>query len=358
MSMALNLRLSIACVFSCILVQPLAAQTVNEPKVEILASGLDQPWSVAVRPIKKNPIELLVAECGTGRAVRVSTDKPGELSPLIIGLPTSPKSDGKLTPAATFQVGYADQYTVLTADWGQMGTPTASSNKPAIRTFKLELGASPVQSIDKASSMATTKVAGETEAEPRQFTSLLYFIDTVYLTSRREGASILVRCPVASNKVTELRPFLDVSKYSDAGGQSSLAMSPRGELLIALAGQTDKARDSRLLFVHPISGSLLLNLTVPLLDTQAIQYQRTPRGAQGLYALDLAESDPEQGGLFRLDAVSEQGRDIIQAAPVLKLDRPTAMACDEDGNFYVTILGRWSGDPKSKPGQLLKISGF
>jgi len=339
------------------------AQTVTEPKVEILASGLDQPWAVAVRPVKKNPIELLVAECGTGRAVRVSTDKPGELLPLITGLPTAPKGDAKLSQAATFQVGYIDQYTVLTADWGQAGTSTrnndnAGSNKPAIRTFKLELGTTPVQSIDKASSAASTKFAGETAADPRQFTSLLYYIDTAYLTSRRESATILVRCPAGSNKVTELRTFVDASKFSDTGGQSSLAMSPRGELLIALAGQSDKARDSRLLFVHPISGALLLNMAMPLLDVQAIQYQRTPRGAMGLYALDLAEADPEQRGMYRLDAVSEKGRDVIRAVPILKLDQPTAMACDEDGVFYVTILGRWSGDPQSKPGQLLKISGF
>ena len=334
------------------------AQTVTEPKVEILASGLDQPWSVAVRPVKKNPIEILVAECGTGRAVSVLTNKPGEVTPLITGLPTIPKSDSKQPQAASFQVGFVDQYTLLTADWGQAGTPTSSSNKPAVRTFKLDLGATPVQPIDKASSVASTKFAGETAGNPRQFTSLIYYIDTVYLTSRREGASIIVRCPVSTGKLTDLKPFLDASKFSDAGGRSSLAMSPRGELLIGLAGQADKARDSRLLFMHPISGTQLLDLPVPLLDTQAIQYQRTPRGAMGLYALDLAESEPGEGGLYRLDAVSEKGRDAIKAVRILKLDQPTAMACDEDGNFYVTILGRWSGDPKSKPGQLLKISGL
>lgn len=352
-------RLFIASTFALLMsARTGGAQTVNEPKVEILASGLDQPWSVAVRPVKKNPVELLVGECGTGRAVRVTTDKPGDVLPIVTGLPTAAKSDAKLSSAATFQVGYVDQYTVLTADWGQAGTPTSGSNKPAIRTFKLELGATPVQAIDKASSTASTNFAGETMADPRQFTSLLYFIDTAYLASRREGASILVRCPVASNKVTELKPFVDVSKFSDAGGQSSLAMSPRGELLLALAGQNDKARDSQLLFVHPVTGTLLLNLAVPLYDTQAIQYQRTPRGAQGLFALDFAEADPSEGGLYRLDAVSEKGRDVIKPVPVLKLDRPTSLACDEDGVFYVTILGRWSGDPTSKPGQLLKVSGF
>lgn len=334
------------------------AQTVTEPKVEVLATGLDQPWSVAVRPVKKNPIELLVAECGAGRAVSVRTDKPGEVTPLVIGLPTIPKTDAKLAQAASFQVGFVDQYTVLTADWGQAGTPTSSSNKPALRTFKLDLGATPAQTTDKANSVASTKFAGETSGDPRQFTSLMYYIDTVYLTSRREGASILVRCPVASGKLTDLRPFLDASKFSETGGRSSLAMSPRGELLIALGGQADKARDSQLLFMHPVTGSVLLKLPVPLLDTQAIQYQRTPRGTMGLYALDLAESDQGQGGLYRLDAVVEKGRDTIKAVPILKLDQPTAMACDEDGIFYVTILGKWSGDPNGKPGQLLKISGF
>ncbi len=341
-----------------VLVCSAAAQTVTEPKVEILASGLDQPWSVAVRPVKKNPIELLVAECGTGRAVSVSTNKPGEVTPLITGLPTIPKTDAKQPSAASFQVGFVDQYTLLTADWGQSGTPTSSSNKPAVRTFKLDLGVTPVQTIDKASSTASTKFAGETAGDPRQFTSLIYYIDTVYLTSRRESASIVVRCPVASNKLTDLKPFLDASKFSDAGGRSSLAMSPRGELLIGLGGQGDKARDSRLLFMHPITGSLLLDLPLPLFDAQAILYQRTPRGVLGLYALDLAESETGQGGLYRLDAVTEKGRDAIKAVPILKLDQPTAIACDEDGNFYVTILGRWSGAPDSKPGQLLKISGL
>jgi len=347
----------------CVSPQPLAAQTVTEPKVEILAAGLDQPWSVAVRPIKKNPIELLVGECGTGRAVRISTDKPGELLPLVTGLPTLPKPDRKLSPAASFQVGFIDQYTVLTADWGQAGLPSppmenGGSNKPAVRTFKLELGATPTLGIDKATSVASTKFASETAADPRQFTALHYSIDTAYLTSRREGATILARCPTSSGKLTELKPFIDASKFSDTGGRSSIAMSSRGELLLSLAGQADKTRDSQLLFFHPVTGGLLLKLALPLLDTQAIQYQRTPRGTQGLYALDLAEAAPGQGGLYRLDAVNEKGRDAIKAVPILKLDQPTAMACDEDGVFYVTILGRWSGDPNSKPGQLLKITGF
>jgi hypothetical protein len=337
---------------------PALAQTVTQPKVEVLASGLDQPWSVAVRPIKKNPIELLVAECGSGRAVSIKTDKPGEVAPLITGLPTIPKTDTKLAQTASFQVGYVDQYTVLTADWGQSDTPTSSSNRPAVRTFKLDLGPTPAQTIDKASSMASTKFPGKTAADPRQFTSLSCYIDTAYLMSRREGASILVRCPVLSNKLTDLTPFIDASKFSDVGGRSSLAMSPRGELLIALGGQANKERDSQLLFMHPVTGSLLLKLSVPLLDTQAIQYQRTPRGAMGLFALDLAEAEPEQGGLYRLDAVVEKGRDVIKSVPILTLDQPTAMACDEDGNFYVTILGRWSGDSMGKPGQLLRISGF
>jgi len=332
------------------------AQTATEPKVEILASGLDQPWSVAVRPIKKNPVELLVGECGTGRAIRVTADKPGEVLPLVTGLPMPGKNNSKLSAAATFQVSFIDQYTALTADWGQTGPPP--SGKPAVRTFKLELGATPAMTIDKASSVASTNFAGETATDPRQFTSLFFFNDTAYLTSRREGTSVVVRCPVANNRVTELKPFLDASKFSDSSGQSSLVLSPRGELLLALAGKSDTARDSRVLFLHPLSGTLLLELAVPLLDLQAIQYQRTPRGTQGLFGLDLAEAEPSQGGLYRLDAVSEKGRDVIKPVPILKLDRPTAMACDEDGIFYVTILGRWPGDSASKPGQLLKISGF
>ncbi len=339
-------------------VLPISAQTVTEPKVEILASGLDQPWSVAVRPVKQNPIELLVGECGTGRAVRISTDQPGEVLPVVTGLPTLSKADGKLSPTASFQVGFIDQYTVLTADWGQTGTPTSSSHKPAVRSFKLELGTTPTLPLDKASSLASTKFSGATEGDPRHFTSLLYYIDTVYLTSRREDATILSRCPASGGKLTDLRPFIDVSKFSDAGGHGSLTISPRGELLFSLAGQTGKDRDSQLLFVHPVTGAMLLKLAVPLIDIQAIQYQSTPRGTLGLYALDLAKSDPGQGGLYRLDAVNEKGRDSIRAVPILKLDQPTAFACDEDGVFYVTILGKWSGDPSSKPGQLLKISGF
>jgi hypothetical protein len=334
-----------------------SGQSISEPKVEILASGLDQPWSVAVRPVKKNPVELLVGECGTGRAVRITTDKPGEVLPLVTGLPAAVKPEKKLSDAATFQVGFADQYTALTADWGTVGKSPANS-RPAVRTYKMELGSTTEMSIDKASSTASTNFSGETATDPRQFTTLLFFGDTAYLTSRREGGTILVRCPVTANKVTELKPFIDASKLTEAGGQSSLAMSPRGELLLALAGQNDKARDSQLLFLHPLTGTMLLKMPVPLHDIQAIQYQRTPRGAQGLFALDLAEADSSQGGLYRLDAVSEQGRDVIKAVPVLKLDRPTALACDEDGVFYVTILGRWTGNSASKPGQLLKITGF
>src|SRR5688572_21680684 len=57
--------------------------------VETVASGLDNPCSIAIRAgnVPTAPFDIVVAESGAGRVVRYASDKPGEATPVVTGFP-------------------------------------------------------------------------------------------------------------------------------------------------------------------------------------------------------------------------------------------------------------------------------
>jgi hypothetical protein len=65
--------------------------------------------------------------------------------------------------------------------------------------------------------------------------------------------------------------------------------------------------------------------------------------------------DPHQGGVFRIDAVSETPAAKCNAVKIADVVRPTALAFGPDGALYVTAFGEL--DKEESPGVLLKITG-
>jgi glucose/arabinose dehydrogenase len=69
------------------------------------------------------------------------------------------------------------------------------------------------------------------------------------------------------------------------------------------------------------------------------------------YCTDFAWAEPDNGGLFELTIDGEK----LTPKKLAKLDKPTALAFDKDGNLYVAVFGTGKPDDAMTPGKLLRI---
>jgi hypothetical protein len=178
--------------------------------------------------------------------------------------------------------------------------------------------------------------------------SLVSTAAAIYVTSGFEGpADAIFRAELKDSVPTDPQVFGKIDwTASGMSRPTGITLSPRGELVIACAGQIG-GTDSSIAFVNSVSGQLLMNLATGLSDVSAVAYSsKTGR----LYVLDAAWTEPS-GGLFRLDAALIDGSPGVRAIEILQLEHPTAMAFWPDGTLYVTVHG-----PPGE-GQLLRIMG-
>jgi glucose/arabinose dehydrogenase len=61
-----------------------------------------------------------------------------------------------------------------------------------------------------------------------------------------------------------------------------------------------------------------------------------------IYAVDFASAATDQGGLFRLDLVTEDGETVCKTTRLMPLDRPSALAFAPDGTLFITTWGSLS----------------
>ena len=59
------------------------------------------------------------------------------------------------------------------------------------------------------------------------------------------------------------------------------------------------------------------------------------------------------GGLFQLISKKEDGEQTVEPKKILGLEKPTALAFDDKGALYITVIGTSEGDAKG--GKLLKV---
>jgi hypothetical protein len=121
-------------------------------------------------------------------------------------------------------------------------------------------------------------------------------------------------------------------------------------LALACLGDTSRDRDSRLVFVAPSPGRVLMQLEPGLFDTVGVA--ASPSGQ--LYVVDFAWQEASAGGVFRIDDARVDGRPSCRAVKIASVPHPTSLAFAVGGAMYVTSAG---ADPGAKEGQILKLTG-
>lgn len=342
-----------------------ADSPVSDLKIETIATGLDSPLGVAVRPTHG---DVYVSEGGAGRVVWITLAKNAKPVPAVVGFAVGTSPDVPDLRAGPMGLAFVSSDDVVVGSGGQ------GPGKDAVRLFELRANHKPL-TIDDAKRTLTvrpgatamhTGLAGKSASESKNGEGWFFGIATVpyaiFATSRSaEGAGWISRSSLLRSEgprtreiIMDLRPFIDSSQTANAGGPVAATVSKQGELVVSHLAKFDQASRSTISFYNPDDSKLLLNLSSGLRDIVGLAYSPQTRL---LYAVDLAWAEPKEGGLFRLDATQDGNSLGIKAIKIASLDRPTSLAFAPDGTLYVTTLGQASADKTKKTGQLLKITG-
>jgi sugar lactone lactonase YvrE len=150
----------------------------------------------------------------------------------------------------------------------------------------------------------------------------------MFVVGSHDDAGWLLRSRLRGSVPGDLKPFLKVGERPTCA-----AISTRGWVVVGDAGKPSGSEDSRLIFHHPSDSTAETALSIKpgLQDISAIAY--SPDGS--LFVADSAESDPQRGGIYRID-MDYQDRTIGgKAVRVISVEHPTALSFAPDGTLYM-----------------------
>jgi hypothetical protein len=329
-------------------------------QTQVVLADLNNPAGMALPPVqaKGRPFELYIAESGAGRVVRVSVDAlagdklPGEqlreTDDVIVDF-----------PLGTF--GQQPEYRV-----GPLGLAFISRSKLVVSAKGKLPGADvlacyslPVDGTvlaadepDHAVGPLNPKIASQ--VDDLQISGLAVADQTLFSTSGgRDSQGWLLKSGLDANRLDDLRAFVEMQKAVGFGAPAGIALIPQPRpafVVVSLMGSREQLQDSRLAFLVPATGKLALDLPTGLHDIISLAY--SPSGQ--LYAADFSYSDPQAGGVYRIDDARLEGRQACHAVKVASMVRPVCLAFAPDGSLFVTSFGPGEN---AKQGALHKIVG-
>lgn len=314
--------------------------------VETLLAGLDNPTGLALRPgaAAEGPFELHLSESGAGRVVRLSTAKPSEPTPVINGFPL-----GEFGAKPAFRVGpLAVEF--LSPNRLAVATGGLDAGKELIHVYALpeDGSALPYDKFDH--SVGPVAASNRSTSGEGDFVGLAKTEDALFVVpAAGDERGWVLKAILDANRLAGLEPFIATKTVAGVGAPRAVAINPKANyhyLVVGEAGEPSDQRDSRITMYSPSTGALALNLNTGLFDVAGLAY--SPSG--DLYALDFATANPNEGGVYRLEAANDNGRETCRPVKIAAIVRPTALAFTPDGTLYVAARG------DGADGKLVKIT--
>jgi hypothetical protein len=317
--------------------------------IKNVQTGLDNPVGLAIRggAADGGPFELFFSESGGGRVMRLSTDKPDELQPVVTGFPTRMFRRGNEYRVGPLGLAFLSRMKLAVGlGGGTADVPIAVYNLP-------EAG----QSVAHDAAVADASLPASNNSP----TSAVFFSLT-----RTEGSLLIAACDdegvggvykasIDANELSSLRQLAKAPSAASARGVLGVTINPKPRanyLLSVQMGDVGEQRDSRITFYAPGSGDVALQLQAGVRDAAAVAY--SPTG--DLYLADAAWDDPASGAVYRIDAAEVDGRQSCRPVKIAAVERPTSLAFTADGSLYVTAFGDRNDPDAPSTGALLKIT--
>ena len=301
--------------------------------------GLDNPSGVAVNP------ETGHVYVATHRGVlhREPHDKDGsELHTEIGGYSTDVYGKGPKYNIGPLGVAF------LNASHLIVGDGSRPDGEELVRVYRIESGDHKEQKEEDAVyTLGPIKPGEQTVKGEGNFYGVAVGAGSIYVTCNGDDTKGWVSRAKANGRPGALEPFIATKEAVEVDAPVAITFTPDGKtLVVGQMGEMNVPGDSLLTFYDPNTGELKKKLETGLSDIAGLAY--SPKTGT-LYAVDYSWSEPDKGGLFKLDP--ESGK----ATKIVALDKPTALAFDKRGRLYITQFGTAKEGSSKPPGSLLRI---
>lgn len=320
----------------------------EEPAVDTVLEGLDNPCGIAIQP---GTGHLFVSDSGAGKIIRIAE---GQASDVIVGFSTDVYGKGPMYNIGPLGLLFLDKDTLV------VGGGDKPDGEEMLRVFKVPEPGAPAKKAEEVESSSKLEATAELKAEGN-FYALAKTSDAIYITSNGDDTKgWVVRAKYSGTKVEPIERFLATKEATEVDAPVGITVGPKGHLVVGQMGEINVPGDALVTFyeIEGNSAKKVLNLETKLNDITAISYSTQEKGkAKQLYVLDFSWSDTSKGGLFQLIGGGDESRDSLkEARKIVSLDKPTSMVFGDDGTLYITLLGTAPEGSDKKPGKVVKIA--
>ena len=311
----------------------------EEAAYDVISENLANPRAVAIQPKTGH---VFVAESAALRIVRIVDGKSEEV---VSGFAKDYTGKSPIYEIGPLSLLFLDRDTLLIGGGGH------DAGMDQIFVVNVPKAGEPSVLIKRNSNRDLRLQSQGKRAADGNFWSMARFDDHVFVTcgeNIRQGW--VARAQLRDGQPETLRRFFSTVRAAEAIEPHGITVSPEGDLAIAQSGDARDSKDSKLLFFSP-EGDFLDKFETGLNDLYGIAYG--PNSGR-LFGVDFNHADPNNGGLYKLVGTREGCRAVRFAT----LQRPSALTFADNGDLYVTTVGRFVEGAESANGQLLRFRGL
>lgn len=316
-----------------------SAYSQEETDYEVIAENLLNPRAVAIQPETGH---VFVAESGALRVVRVID---GQAEEVVVGFSKDYTGKSPIYEIGPLSLLFLDRNTLLVGDGGR------EPGMDQIRVIDVpDVGEPPVKLKADVNKRLRLQTDDQHKADGNfwAMTRLENYVMVTCGDDMRQGW--IARTPVRANKPTDLKRFFSTARSVKTRAPHAITSSPEGEIVVSQLGESKDDADSLLLFFGP-DGDFLDSFETGLNDIYGLAYGPN-RGR--LFAVDFYQAKPNDGGLYKLVGTREGCRAVRFAT----LPRPSSIAFADNGDLYVTTVGRFVEGAQVSNGRLLRFKGL
>jgi DNA-binding beta-propeller fold protein YncE len=261
----------------------------------------------------------------------------------INGFPTDIYGKGPMYDIGPLGLAFLDEETLVVGDGSR---PDGSE---LVRVFKVgtEGAEKPQKEKNAAHTLGPIPPGDDSVMGEGNFYGVAVLDGAIYVTNNGDDTKGWISRAKSAEGPLELhiatKPLVEVD------APVAITTNDKGQLVVGQMGEMTQPGDSLLTIYDPESGELEASYETGLSDIAGLAY--SPKTGK-LYAADFSWHDTSQGGLFELTVSGDK----CTAKKLYELDKPTALAFDDDGNLYITVFGTAEEGAKQKPGKVLRVT--
>jgi len=315
-----------------------------EIQTEVVLEGLISPTGVAVQPEAGT---VFVAESGAQQIIRVVE---GKKETVVENFPKDEYGKGPTYQIGPLGLAFINKNTLV------VGDGSLPDGEEVIRVYTVPDNGEKVDASD-AKHISNPLIAEDEMPGEGNFFGVAIDQGVIFATANGDDKQGWVaKLTVEKDGFGKLVRFIPTKQAVEVDAPAAITISPRREIVVGQMGEINDSKDSLLTFYDQESKEIQLSLNADLHDLVGLAY--SPQTGR-LYAVDYSWANPKEGGLYRLDSVRREGKQVVKATKLLDLDQPTSMAFAPSGELYICVFANGDAADTTKTpatGKLLKIA--